>query len=86
MKVFGFEIRKFETSPTTMKAVETWCVKWPSLHKMFSDRGEVVVNVLGFPSEAGAREYAKELQDARALLGDKGFGAEVYVQKTHTNA
>ena len=86
MKVFGFEIRKFEASPTTIQAIETWCVRWSSLHKNSIERGEQHTNVLGFPTEIGAREYAQELRDARALLGDKGFGVEVYVQKIPTNA
>lgn len=86
MRIFGFEIRKFETEPTTIQIIETWCVKWSSLHKDIMDRGVQNINVQGFPTRAGAEAYAKELKDARALLGDRGFGVEVYAQQTPTNA
>lgn len=86
MKIFGFEIRKFEKNPTTIQIIETWCVKWSSLHKNIIDKGEQKINVQGFPTRAGAEDYAKELRDARDLLGDKGFPVEVYMQKTPTNA
>jgi hypothetical protein len=85
MKIFGFEIRKFEVEPTTIQLIETWCVKWASLHRTIIDTGEQKINVQGFPTKAGADSYAQELRDARALLGDKGFPVEVYVQKTPTN-
>lgn len=84
--MFGFEIRKFEVNATTIQIIETWCVKWSSLHKDVIDKGVQEINVQGFPTKEGAYAYAKELRDARALLGDKGFGVEVYVQQTPTNA
>ncbi len=86
MKIFGFEIRKFEKHSTTIQVVETWCVKWSSLHRNIFGEGEPRINVLGFPTKAGAEAYAKELTDARRLLGDKGFGVSVYKQQTPTNA
>lgn len=85
MKIFGFEIRKFEQHPTTMQVIETWCVKWSSLHKNIIGNGDQHINVQGFPTKDGADGYAKELRDARALLGDKGFPVEVHVQKTPSN-
>ena len=86
MKIFGFDIRKFEQGNTTIQVIETWCVKWSSLHKNIINSGEQYINVQGFPTKAGADAYAKELTDARRLLGDKGFPVEVYKQATPTNA
>jgi hypothetical protein len=86
VKIFGFEIRKFEANNTTVQMVETWCVKWSSLHKDIIDKGEQVTNVQGFPTQDGAEAYAKELTDARRLLGDRGFPVKVYRQSTPTNA
>lgn len=86
MKVFGFEIRKFEANPTTIQIIETWCVKWSSLRKNSIDNGVQEINVQGFPTKEGADAYAKELRDARRLLGDVGFPVDVYSQKTPTNA
>lgn len=86
MKIFGFEIRKFEKHSTTIQLIETWCVKWSSLHINVIADGEQVINVQGFPTQKGAEAYAKELRDARRLLGDRGFGVEVYRQTTPTNA
>ena len=85
MRIFGFEIRKFEDNPTTLQIIETWCVKWSSLRKNIIDTGKQKINVQGFPTKQGAEDYAKELRDARRLLGDTGWDVEVYVQKTPTN-
>jgi len=86
MKIFGFEIRKFEQSITTIQVVETWCVKWSSLHRDIIDKGIQKINVQAFPTKEGAEFYAQELRDARKLLGDKGYAVEVYRQETPTNA
>jgi len=85
MKIFGFEIRKFEKRTTTIEVIETWCVKWSSLHRDFIDKGIQKINVQGFMTKEGAEEYAKELIDARRLLGDKGWDVQVYKQETPTN-
>jgi hypothetical protein len=85
MRIFGFELRKFEEEKTTIEAIETWCVKWSSLHKSIINMGDPKINVQGFPTKQGADIYAKELKDARRLLGDKGFDVVVYMQKTHSN-
>lgn len=86
MKIFGLKIRFFEKQVKSLEAIETWCVKWSSLHKSIIGKGEQVINVQGFPSKESAEIYAKELRDARRLLGDIGFGVEVYKQNTPTNA
>jgi hypothetical protein len=86
MKILGFEIRKFEKNNTTIQIIEIWCVRWSSLHKNIIDTGKQVTNVQAFPNEATANFYAKELRDARRLLGDVGFNVEVYKQRTPTNA
>ena len=85
MKIFGFEIRKFESKVTTIEMVETWCVKWSSLHCNIINTGDPSINVQSFVTEDGANEYAKELRTARRLLGDTGWGVEVYKQQTPTN-
>ena len=85
MKVFGFEIRKFEANNTMIQVIETWCVTWSSLHKDIIG-GKQKINVQGFPTKPGAEAYAKELTDARRLLGDRGVPVNVYMQKTPTNA
>ena len=86
MNIFGFKFRKFESSTTTVRAIETWCVRWESLHRNIIDRGETNLEVQGFTSEVDAKSYAKELIDARRLLGDSGFKPTVYKQRTITNA
>ena len=86
MRIFGFKIKKFGTGPTTIQIVETWCVKWSSLHRDSINKGVQVINVQAFPTKDGAEAYADELKDARALLGDRGFEVEVYMQNTPTNA
>jgi len=85
MKILGFEIRKFEKHASEIKIIETWCVKWSSLHRDIIDCGVQKTNVLGFPTKDGAEEYAKELRDARNLLGDKGWNVVVYKQETYSN-
>ncbi len=85
MKIFGFEIRKFEKTTTTINAVETWIVEWTSIN----DSGLFICtksNHQAFTSKKDADFYAKELKAARKLLGDKGVSLSVYKQKTHTNA
>ena len=86
MNIFGLKIRLFEKELTSIEAIETWCVKWSSLHKNAIGRGDQVINVQGFPSKENAETYAKALRDARRLLGDVGFSVEVYKQKTPSNA
>ena len=89
MKIFGFEIRKFEKQPTTIQVVETWNVRWWSVHQdefgntRYSPNEKE--NVQGFPTEAGARAYAKELEDARRLLGDSYDKPSVEIQRIPTN-
>ena len=86
MKIFGFEIRKFEKDPTTIEVIETWCVKWESLHyRYLFDSAEARTNVQAFMTKEGAEEYAKELSDARKLLGDTNVPVKFYKQKTPTN-
>lgn len=89
MKLFGFEFRKFEQETTTVEAVETWCVKWLALTADDSreDRyyPQMDWQVQAFPSEDAAEFFAKELRDARALLGDKRWTVKVYKQTTHSN-
>ena len=85
MKILGFEIRKFESTPTTIEIIETWCVRWASLHRDIINKGCPKINVQSFITKAGAQAYAKELEDARRLLGDEGWKVEVYKQKTPTN-
>lgn len=85
MKIFGFEIRKFESQPTTINVIETWCVKWPSVYIDYIGYPRKKTNVLAFPLKESADMYAKELRDARRLLGDKNLDIDVYKQETHTN-
>lgn len=85
MKIFGFEIRKFEQNNTTVQMIETWCVKWESVVRSYTF-GYPHDNVIGFPTKEGAEQYAQELKDARKLLGDHGWSVEVYRQKVPTNA
>jgi len=86
MKIFGYEFRKFEQDTTTIEMVETWCVKWSSLHRDIIDVGRQKIEVQAFPTKEGAEFFAKELRDARKLLGDTKFGVKVYKQDTPTNA
>ena len=90
MKVFGFEIRKFEKLPTTIQVIETWNVRWWSVQQDVFVNGNRYSpgekeNVQGFPTEDAARSYAKELEDARRLLGDTYDKPLVEVQKIPTN-
>ena len=85
MKMFGYKLRLFSKKTTTLKAIETWCVKWESLHRDCIDKGVPKTNVQGFPSKTNADIFAKELNDCRRLLGDNGFKAFVYKQETPTN-
>jgi hypothetical protein len=85
MKIFGFEIRKFEKNTTTLEIIETWCVRWESLYRNNINYGVPKINVQGFMTKEGAEEYAKELKDARRLLGDNGWDVQVYKQETPTN-
>lgn len=85
MRILNFLFKKFESAPTEIKIIETWCVKWSSLHKDILGKGAPQINVQGFPTKDSADAYAEELRSARALLGDKGFGVDVYLQRTPTN-
>ncbi len=85
MKIFGYEFRKFEKKITTLDAVETWCVKWKSIHKDCIGVGRSQIEIQSFVSKGGADIFAKELNDARKLLGDYGYKATVYKQKSPTN-
>jgi hypothetical protein len=90
MKIFGFEIRKFEKEPTTIQVIETWNVRWWSVSQntMCGSRysPNEKENVQGFPTKEGALAYAKELEDARRLLGDIYDKPSVEVQRIPTNA
>ena len=85
MKIFGYEFRKFESTNTTIEAIETWIVEWESLHKNCLSNGEPNTQKQAFINKDGAKLFAKELNDCRKLLGDKGFSAKVYMQKSPTN-
>jgi len=90
MKIFGFEIKKFEQKPTTMQAVETWVVSWRSISsERYSGLNDGIYNTKirfnTFLSEKSALDYANELKMARMLLGDIPIYLEVYKQKTPTN-
>ncbi len=86
MKIFGYEFRKFEKDNTVITdAVETWCVKWYSLHKDLIDKGAPYAEIQSFITKESANMFAKELEDARKLLGDKGWDVRVYKQKSPTN-
>ena len=86
MKIFGFEIRKFKDEPETIQARETWVVEWYSLHwYAFFERGESKKMFLTFTTKDLANSYAKELTDARKLLGDDIPEPKVYKQKAPSN-
>ena len=86
MKIFGYEFRKFEETPTTIvDAVETWCVGWYSVEHCVGMHYGCKKNVQGFVTKESADMFAKELDDARRLLGDRVEKARVYKQTTHTN-
>jgi hypothetical protein len=85
MKIFGFEIRVFKKATTTINTVETWIVKWTTFQKGYTI-ADIEDNMQCFPSKKDADLYAKELRDARKLLGDKYASISVYKQKIHTNA
>ena len=85
MKIFGYEFRKFEQQTTTLEMIETWNVRWESLHRNFIDKGVPVIQLQGFTTKDQAKLFAKELTDARRLLGDEGWQASVYKQKSPTN-
>jgi Rieske Fe-S protein len=89
MKIFGFEIRKFEKEPTTIQVIETWNVRWWSVAqcKLYGSRynPKEKENVQGFPTKEAAESYAKELSDARRLLGDIYDNPAIEVQKIPSN-
>lgn len=86
MKILGFEIRKFNKEPETIEAIETWVVKWEySIGNYVSNKNEIGLKHLAFASKAQAESYAKELKDARRLLGDRDLNVEVYKQEVPTN-
>jgi len=85
MKLFRFKLRKFEAGTTEIEAIETWCVKWDSLHRNCINDAEPKVQVQAFTSKVDADFFAKELTDARRLLGDKWPAPAVYKQNTTTN-
>lgn len=86
MKIFGFEIKKFEQKTTTIEAVETWVVSWQKIRNDISRFYSASPQFLTFTSEQSANSYAQELRDARNLLGDKDLPVTVYKQEVPTNA
>lgn len=87
MKIFGYEFRKFEKEITTIEdAVETWTVEWLSMHHYVSNTYRSKTRHQAFMSKESADRFAKELQDARNLLGDKDVYVKVYKQTPPTNA
>lgn len=89
MKIFGYELRKFEETNTTIEAIETYVVKWYSLINKGEQgstlRVSVKVQVQAFPTKESANIFAKELNDAINLLGHTGYEATVYKQDAPTN-
>lgn len=86
MKILGFEIRKFKDKPSTINVVETWCVKWLSLHPLsYSDRYETHIEIMTFVTQQDAEAFAKELKDASRLLKNGQQGIEVYKQEHPDN-
>lgn len=86
MKIIGFEIRKFNKEPETIEALETWIVKWEySKGNYLPNRNEIGLKHLAFASKGQAESYAKELKNARRLLGDIDLNVKVYKQEVPTN-
>lgn len=85
MNIFEFGIKMFEKKPTTIEAIETWIVEWKSIYHDIGRFYLMKPNFLTFTSKYKAQEYAKELQDARKLLGDTDLCVRVYKQEVPTN-
>lgn len=85
MNIFGLKIRLFSDTPITLEAIETWMVKWESLYRSSIDRGIPNIETQAFTSKESAELFAKQLRDARKLLGDTGWDVKVYKQKPPTN-
>jgi hypothetical protein len=86
MKIFGFEIKKFEKQTTTIKAAETWIVSWQKIKNDICRFYSASPQFVAFTSEQHANAYAQELRDARNLLGDTDLPVTVYKQEVPTNA
>lgn len=85
MKIFGYEFRKFEQSTTTIEVIETWIVKWESIHRDCIDNGKPNIELQSFITKKDANFFAGELISARKLMGDRGYNVKVYKQNSPTN-
>ena len=85
MKIFKLFTRKFESRATSVDAIETWLVEWPSLIKNIINNGEQKIRIQAFITKGDANMFASELDSARKLLGDEGFQSKVYKQKEFRN-
>ena len=85
MKIFKLFTRKFESSATSVDAIETWLVEWPSLIKNIINNGEQKIRVQAFVNKTDANMFSRELDSVRKLLGDEGFKSRVYKQKEFRN-
>lgn len=85
MKILGFEFRKLETEKTTVECVETWCVRWRSLHHSIGDHWHTNIEVMSFASKETAEMFAKELKDAARLLKNDQQRVTVYKQEHPNN-
>ena len=86
MKILGLKVRKFKNKPSTINVVETWCVKWLSLHpRSYGEHYETNIEIMTFVTKQDAEAFAKELNDASRLLKNGKQGIEVYRQEYPDN-
>ena len=85
MKILGFEFRKLETKTTTVECVDTWCVKWYSIHHDVSSFWEAHTEIMSFTSKETADMFAKELKDSCRLLKNELQNIRVYKQSHPIN-
>lgn len=87
MKILGIEIRKFNAESSTINVVETWCVKWSSVHPWdrAKERFDSNIEVMSFVTKEDAEAFAKELKDASRLLKNGDQSIKVYKQEHPSN-
>jgi hypothetical protein len=85
MKIFGYKFRQFQEDPTTVEAVEVWCVKWLGLYHAIADHWHTNKEVVAFQSKADAEVFAKELKSAAKLLKNTHQRVEIYKQDYPNN-
>lgn len=76
MKLFDILIGKSEKKQK-LTAVETWIVRWESLERDSLGWGIPKIKAQAFVEKSDAEAFRDKLNDARKLLGDKRYPANI---------